>query len=86
MKMTFDPEADALYIQIAEGKIEESEAMEPDVIYDYDADDRILGIELLRVTHHLPGLIAQKLPFQDPSQQLEFVAFLKNLEQSLARK
>jgi uncharacterized protein YuzE len=87
MKITFDPEVNALYIQLIESQIVDSEAVESGIIYDYDADDRIVGIEILAVTNHLPELAAKELPFQNEAQQLEFVAFLEEIEsQSLAKR
>jgi uncharacterized protein YuzE len=53
--MTYDPEADAVYIYIGRGKIDRQEAI-GDLIADVDADGRILGIEILSASEMLaPG-------------------------------
>jgi uncharacterized protein YuzE len=53
--MTYDPEADAVYMYIGRGKIDRTEEAGP-FIYDVDAEDRVLGIEILHVSTVLaPG-------------------------------
>jgi len=43
----YQAEDNAAYIRLSGGKILESAEVAPDVIFDYDADGRIVGIELL---------------------------------------
>jgi uncharacterized protein YuzE len=43
---TYDPEADAAYIRLADDKVAGTEEAGP-VLYDIDADGRVLGIEIL---------------------------------------
>ena len=50
MKIEFDPEVDALYIQLAEAEIEKTEEIKPGMILDYDANGNILGLEVLYVS------------------------------------
>lgn len=53
--MTYDPDADAVYITVGRGKIERTEEAGP-FIYDVDADGRVLGIEILSASKVLaPG-------------------------------
>ncbi|WP_353480714.1 DUF2283 domain-containing protein [Haliscomenobacter sp.] len=47
MKFTYDNEADALYIQLSNQSIVDSEEVEPHVVVDYDKSDQIVGIEIL---------------------------------------
>ncbi len=47
MKMNYDPKADALYIKLREGKIEESDEIAEGIIVDYDEKSKPLGIEFL---------------------------------------
>jgi uncharacterized protein YuzE len=79
MKITFDQEVDAMYIQLSDGKVLDSDAVEPDVVYDYGTDEDIVGIELLRVTPNLPKLATLELPFQDSQQHAEFIDFLNSI-------
>ncbi|HLC16075.1 MAG TPA: DUF2283 domain-containing protein [Thermodesulfovibrionia bacterium] len=47
MKISYDKDVDALYIEISSKKIVESEEIEEDVIADYDENNNIVGIEIL---------------------------------------
>ncbi|MBE9067388.1 DUF2283 domain-containing protein [Leptolyngbya cf. ectocarpi LEGE 11479] len=79
MKIQFDPEVDALYLQLLEGKAVDSENIEPNIVYDYDAKDQIIGIEVLRVGANLSDLATRALPFQHFDQQLKFLSFLETI-------
>jgi len=50
MKLEFDPQADAAYLEISDAEIETSQEIEPGIIADYDASGHIVGIEVLSVT------------------------------------
>ena len=53
--ITYDSEADALYITVARGKVDRSEETGP-FIYDVDAEGHIVGIEILSASKVLaPG-------------------------------
>ena len=48
MKIDYDPEVDALYIRFGEGPAEvTTQRLTDEVAIDYDADGRIVGIEIL---------------------------------------
>ena len=47
MKLTVDREADALYLDLDEAPAAESAEISPGVILDYNADGKVVGIELL---------------------------------------
>ena len=79
MNIQFDPDVDALYLRLATGDVVDSETIEPNLVYDYDAKDQIIGIELLRVRANLPHLAIKALPFQTCSQQIEFLSFLETI-------
>jgi uncharacterized protein YuzE len=53
MKTLYDPDGDALYLRFAESNIVESEEVSEGLIVDYDADGRIVAIELLDASKHL---------------------------------
>lgn len=65
MKLTIDNEADALYLSLDEGKAVESEEVAPGVIVDYDADERIVGIEMLYLSKRTPKLDTSRLVFEN---------------------
>ena len=48
VKFEYDREADAAYLKLSRGKVPESEEVERGLIVDIDADDRIVGVEILR--------------------------------------
>ncbi len=53
--ITYDAEADAVYIIVGRGKVERTEEAGP-FIYDVDAEGHILGIEILSASKVLaPG-------------------------------
>jgi uncharacterized protein YuzE len=55
MKPTIKYQADdnAAYIRLSGGDILESSEVAPDVVFDYDVDGRIVGIELLNARAQL---------------------------------
>jgi uncharacterized protein YuzE len=50
MKLTIDRDADALYLDLEEGTAIESEQVAPGIVVDYDARDRVVGIEMLNLS------------------------------------
>jgi uncharacterized protein YuzE len=53
--ITYDPEADAVYIAVGRGKVDRTEETGP-FIYDVDAKGQIVGIEILSASKVLaPG-------------------------------
>lgn len=51
----YSPEDNAAYIRLSGAKVLESEEISPDVVFDYDAEGRIVGIELLDARSQLPS-------------------------------
>ena len=59
MKIRYDKEADALYIDLLDLSYMESEEIAPGIIVDYSKDGRIVGIEVLNASqklHEVSGL------------------------------
>jgi len=50
MRIRIDRETDTLYLRLDESRIVESEEVEPGVILDYDANEKVVGVEFLRVS------------------------------------
>ena len=44
-QITYDPAGDAAYVTISPAPVCESAEVAPDVVFDYDAEGRIVGIE-----------------------------------------
>jgi len=47
MKLTYDPTADAVYVKLSQHPPVESEEIAPGIMFDFDADNRLVGIEVL---------------------------------------
>jgi uncharacterized protein YuzE len=63
MRMTYDPEADALMFRLSEAAVETSEEVAPNVVLDFDAEGRVVGIEVLFVSE-LPDANPMELAFR----------------------
>jgi uncharacterized protein YuzE len=50
MRIRVDKENDALYFRLDESRIAESEEMMPGAIFDFDANDLVVGIEFLNIS------------------------------------
>lgn len=48
IKFEYDRDADAAYLRIRRGKVIESEEIQPGLIVDLDANDQVVGVEILR--------------------------------------
>lgn len=53
MKIHFDEQADALYIRLDDAQIVASEEVKPGIILDFNAQDQVVAIEILRVREHV---------------------------------
>jgi len=45
MKITYDRVADVLYIRLTDNRVFESEEKQPNIVFDYDENNNIVGIE-----------------------------------------
>ena len=50
MRLKLDKASDALYFRLGESEIVESEEVEPGVILDFNAEDKVVGIEILNLS------------------------------------
>ena len=69
VKIEYDPEADALYIQIREAHADDNIDIEEGVIVDIDENKHIVGLEILDASKRLSpsdlsSIIIQKLPLE----------------------
>ena len=55
MKLTVDREADALYLDLDEAPAVESKEISPGVILDYNAEGKVVGIEMLYLSKRVPA-------------------------------
>jgi len=50
MKIEYDQQADTMYISLKAGTVAESDEIRPGIVFDFDADGKVLGIEMLDVS------------------------------------
>jgi uncharacterized protein YuzE len=50
MKIEYDQQADAMYIRLRTGTVAQSDEVRPGMVLDFDAQGRVLGIEMLDVS------------------------------------
>jgi uncharacterized protein YuzE len=66
MKISYDPKADALYIQFQEGKVGKTKKVEEGILIDLDNSGRIFGIEIIGLSERMSikdlGKISLDLP------------------------
>ena len=61
MKLHYDPTVDAIYLRLAEVDVVDSEEVKPGIVLDYDAQDRVVGVEILNVRKHFPDADTKRL-------------------------
>jgi uncharacterized protein YuzE len=64
MTLKVDEKADALYLRLDDSKIIESEEVSPGVILDFNADNQVVGVEILYLSKRSPKLNLHELQFQ----------------------
>ena len=53
---TYDPEADAVYIPLSDERPVDAEEVAPNVVLDFDAENRVVGVEVMWASKTLaPG-------------------------------
>lgn len=61
MRYHFSKQDDALYVRFNESKYAESDEVRDGVIFDYDKNGKIIGIEILEVSKRFPKKALQNL-------------------------
>ena len=64
MRLKVDEKNDVLYLRLDDSKIVESEEVQPGVILDFDANNNVIGIELLGVSRRVPLDTLKNLLFE----------------------
>ena len=55
MKIDYDKEVDALYIHFQEGTYDISKEVAEGIMLDFDAEGKLIGIEILDVSEKMPN-------------------------------
>lgn len=70
MKITYDPKADALYIQFQDGSVGKTKKIDDGILIDVDKEGRLFGLEIIGVSERMPvealGHINLDLPIAQP--------------------
>jgi len=64
VKIAFDPDSDALYLRLDDSPIVESEEVRPGIVLDFNADDQVVGVEILRVQERVPLANLRQIQFE----------------------
>ena len=64
MRLHFDEEADAVYLRLDESAIAGSEEVQPGIVLDFDQNDQVVGIEILRVRQRVPTANLKQIQFE----------------------
>jgi uncharacterized protein YuzE len=64
MRIILDKGSDALYFRLDENRIVDSEEIRQGVIVDYDANDRVVGVEFLNVSSRASKEELSSIQFQ----------------------
>lgn len=65
MKLEYDASVDAAYVKLSDREVSESEEVRPGVVFDYDAQDRVIGIEILHVRKNRPDIDLEHLELEN---------------------
>ena len=64
MKMHYDEQADALYLRLDDSKIIDSKEVQPGIVLDFNAEEQVVGIEVLRLKERVPSANLKQLQFE----------------------
>jgi uncharacterized protein YuzE len=54
MRLHYDEKADALYLRLDESKVVDSEEVKPGIVLDFNAQNEVVGIEVLDLKRRVP--------------------------------
>jgi len=64
VKLTVDREADALYLDLDESPAADSEEISPGLILDYNAEGKVVGIEMLYLSKRVTEEKLKRMQFE----------------------
>lgn len=56
MKLSYDPDADSLWIRWNDSPIDESDEIEPGIVLDYDKKGIVVGVEVMDASKKIENL------------------------------
>jgi uncharacterized protein YuzE len=63
MKMHYDEKVDALYLSLDDSEIVESKEVKPGIVLDFNADNQVVGIEVLDLRKRVPSANLKEVQF-----------------------
>jgi len=54
VRIRYDGKVDALYLRLDDSKVVESEALKPGIVLDFNANEQVVGIEVLDLKRRVP--------------------------------
>ena len=64
MRVHFDEKADALYVRLDDSKIIDSREVQPGILLDFNDQNQVVGIEILRVKKRVPLANLKNIQFE----------------------
>ena len=64
MKVHYDEKSDAMYVRLDDSKIIESEEVNPGIILDFNEENQVVGLEILRVKKRVPLANLKQMQFE----------------------
>ncbi len=64
MRLHFDENADALYMRLDDSTIIDSLEVQPGIVLDFNEQNQVVGIEILRVKERVPNANPRELQFK----------------------
>jgi uncharacterized protein YuzE len=64
MKLEYDSQADAAYVRLSDSEVVDSEEVRSGIVLDFDAQDRVVGIEILHVRKQRPDINTNDLALE----------------------
>jgi uncharacterized protein YuzE len=64
MKVHCDEKADAVYLRLDESNIIESEEVQPGIILDFNENNQVVGVEILKVKNRVPLANLKEMKFE----------------------
>lgn len=64
MRMHYDEKVDALYLSLDDSQVVESEEVRPGIVLDFNAENQVVGIEVLDLKRRVPNADLKQLKFE----------------------
>lgn len=61
MRIHYDEKVDALYLRLDDSKIVDSEEVRPGIVLDFNAENEVVGIEVLDLKRRVPKVDLKQL-------------------------